>query len=88
MTSFVLHIPNVPALFKALGGCATNGVTRTRLEAKWWPSASTIFMVDAEGHPSNLPLCLALEELEFLPEVPILGVYAAAEFRTAKTVTA
>ena len=34
MTSFVFHIPNVPpALFKALGGCATNGVTRTRLEA-------------------------------------------------------
>jgi len=51
--------------------------------------AATMFMVDVEGHPEDLPLRLALEELDFFTtEIRILGVYAAAGYRTAQTVTA
>jgi prephenate dehydratase len=47
-----------------------------------------MFMADVEGHPEDLPLKLALEELDFFTtEVRILGVYAAAEYRTAQTVS-
>jgi prephenate dehydratase len=45
--------------------------------------AATMFMADVEGHPEDLPLSLALEELEFFTtEVRILGVYPAAEYRS------
>jgi prephenate dehydratase len=86
VTSFVFRVRNVPsALYKALGGFATNGVNMTRLESYMVGNefAATMFMADVEGHPADLPLQLALEELEFFTtEVRILGVYAAAEFRT------
>jgi prephenate dehydratase len=88
MTSFVFHLPDVPsALFKALGGCATNGVTRRGWKPTRWPSASTMVLVDTEGHSEDLPWRLAIEKLEFFT-TEILGVYAAAEFRTARTVVA
>ena len=86
VTSFVFRVRNVPsALYKALGGFATNGVNMTRLESYMVGNefAATMFMADVEGHPADLPLQLALEELEFFTaEVRILGVYAAASFRT------
>lgn len=85
VTSFVFRVRNVPsALYKALGGFATNGVNMTRLESYMLGNdfAATMFMADVEGHPDDVPLTLALEELEFFTtEVWILGVYAAAEHR-------
>jgi prephenate dehydratase len=89
VTSFVFRVRNVPsALYKALGGFATNGVNMTRLESYMVGNefAATMFMADVEGHPEDLPLSLALEELEFFTtEVRILGVYPAAEYRSAQT---
>ena len=91
MTSFLFRVRNVPsALFKALGGFATNGVNMTRLESYMVGNefAATMFMADVEGHPEDLPLRLALEELDFFTtEVRILGVYAAADFRAGQTVS-
>lgn len=87
VTSFVFRVRNVPsALYKALGGFATNGVNMTRLESYMVGDefAATMFMADVEAHPEDVPLKLALEELEFFTtEVRILGVYSAAEFRKA-----
>jgi prephenate dehydratase len=92
VTSFVFRVRNVPsALYKALGGFATNGVNMTRLESYMVGNefAATMFMADVEGHPEDLPLKLALEELDFFTtEVRVLGVYSAAEYRTGQTVTA
>jgi len=88
VTSFVFRVRNVPsALYKALGGFATNGVNMTRLESYMVGNefAATMFMADVEGHPEDLPLSLALEELEFFTtEVRILGVYPAAEYRSRR----
>lgn len=85
VTSFVFRVRNVPsALYKALGGFATNGVNMTRLESYMVGNefAATMFMADVEGHPEDLSLKLALEELDFFTtEVWILGVYPAAEHR-------
>ncbi|WP_314194257.1 prephenate dehydratase [uncultured Arthrobacter sp.] len=88
VTSFVFRVRNVPsALYKALGGFATNGVNMTRLESYMVGNefAATMFMADVEGHPEDLPLKLALEELDFFTtEVWILGVYPAADHRTQR----
>lgn len=85
VTTLVFKVRNVPsALYKALGGFATNGVNITRLESYMVGSsfAATTFMIDVEGHPEDLPLRLALEELEFFTwEIKILGTYAASEHR-------
>jgi prephenate dehydratase len=85
MTSFVFRVRNVPAaLYKAMGGFATNGVNMTKLESYQLNGAftATQFYADVEGHPDDRPLKLALEELAFFStEVRILGVYPAAEFR-------
>ena len=92
MTSFVFRVRNVPsALYKALGGFATNAVNMTRLESYMVGNefSATMFMADVEGHPEDLPLSLALEELEFFTtEVRILGVYAAAEYRAVQAAAA
>ncbi|MEV8148153.1 prephenate dehydratase [Arthrobacter sp. NPDC080073] len=86
ITSFVFRVRNVPsALYKALGGFATNGVNMTRLESYMVGNefAATTFMADVEGHPTDTPLRQALEELEFFTdEVRVLGVYAAAPYRS------
>jgi len=91
VTSFLFRVRNVPsALFKALGGFATNGVNMTRLESYMVGNefAATMFMADVEGHPDDLPVRLALEELEFFTtEVRILGVYAAADYRAGHAAT-
>ena len=85
ITTFVFRVRNVPAaLYKALGGFATNGVNMTKLESYMVDGAFTAaqFYADVEGHPDERPLRLALEELEFFSrEVEILGVYPADPFR-------
>ncbi|WP_458117354.1 prephenate dehydratase [Arthrobacter sp. D2-10] len=85
ITSFVFRVVNVPsALYKALGGFATNGVNLTRLESYMVGTqfAATMFMVDVEGHPEDPSLGLALKELKFFTsEVRILGTYAASDYR-------
>jgi prephenate dehydratase len=85
MTTFIFAVRNVPAaLFKALGGFATNGVNMTKLESYMVGGAftATEFMCDVEGHPEQPSLRLALEELQFFSrELRILGVYERASFR-------
>jgi len=85
VTTFVFRVRNVAAaLYKALGGFATNGVNMTRLESYMVGGefVATQFYVDVEGHPATRNLRLALEELEFFShEVRILGVYPQHPFR-------
>ncbi|WP_114395668.1 prephenate dehydratase [Oleisolibacter albus] len=85
VTSFVFRVRSVPAaLYKALGGFATNGVNITKLESYMVDGRFTAaqFYVDVEGHPDDRSLQLALEELRFFArEVTILGVYPAHPFR-------
>jgi len=85
MTTFVFRVRNVPAaLYKALGGFATNGVNMTKLESYMLKGSfsATQFLCDVDGHPEEVHVRRALEELEFFSrEVRILGVYPAAEFR-------
>ena len=87
VTSFVFNVRNVPAaLYKALGGFATNGVNMTKLESYMVGGrfSATQFYADVEAHPDDRPLKLALEELEFFStEVRILGVYPAHALRIA-----
>jgi prephenate dehydratase len=85
MTSFIFRVKNVPAaLYKALGGFATNGVNMTKLESyiENGVFASTVFYCDVEGRPADPPLRRALEELEFFAvDVEILGTYPLDPFR-------
>ena len=85
ITTFVFRVRNVPAaLYKAMGGFATNGVNMTKLESYQLDGAftATQFYADVEGHPDDRPLALALEELAFFStKVKILGVYPASDFR-------
>ena len=85
ITSFVFRVRNVPAaLYKALGGFATNGVNMTKLESYQLGGsfAATQFYADVEGHPQDRGVALALEELAFYSaEVRILGTYPASAFR-------
>jgi prephenate dehydratase len=85
VTTFVFRVRNVPAaLYKALGGFATNGVNMTKLESYMVGGRfeATLFYADVEGHPKDRPLKLALEELRFFSrEVKILGVYRAHPYR-------
>jgi prephenate dehydratase len=87
VTTFVFSVRNVPAaLYKALGGFATNGVNMTKLESYMVGGqfTATQFYADVEAHPDDRPLKLALEELEFFStEVKILGVYPANPSRLA-----
>jgi prephenate dehydratase len=88
MTTFVFRVRNVPAaLYKALGGFATNGVNMTKLESYMIAGqfVATQFLCDCDGHPEQRGLRLALEELAFFSsEVRVLGVYPAAPFRLAQ----
>ena len=88
MTTFMFRVRNVPAaLYKAMGGFATNGVNMTKLESyQLGAFTATLFYADIEGHPDDLNVKLALEELNFFStEVRILGVYDAHEFRDMQT---
>ena len=81
LTTFVFRVRNLPAaLYKALGGFATNGVNMTKLESYMVDGSftATQFYADIEGHPEDLPVKRALEELEYFTTVlQILGTYPA-----------
>jgi prephenate dehydratase len=85
MTSFVFQVRNVPAaLYKVLGGFASNGVNMLRLESYMIDASftSTLFYAEIEGHPEQANVKLAFEELEFFSRsVLILGVYPENPFR-------
>ncbi len=85
LTSFVFRVRNVPAaLYKALGGFATNGVNMIKLESYLVGGGfiAAQFYAEVDGHPQNGNLRLALEELDFFShEVRILGTYPVASFR-------
>ena len=85
VTTFLFRVRNVPAaLYKALGGFATNGINMTKLESYMIEGNffATQFYVDVEGHPDDRGLAFALEELAFFSkELKILGVYPAHAFR-------
>lgn len=86
VTSFVFQVRNVPAaLYKSLGGFATNSVNMTKLESYMVDGTftATQFLADVEGHPSDIGLQHAMEELRFFSrEVRVMGVYPAHPFRT------
>jgi prephenate dehydratase len=85
VTSFVFNVRNLPAaLYKALGGFATNGVNMTKLESYMVAGefTATQFLAEVDGHPDDGPVRRALEELAFFTtEVKVLGVYHADPFR-------
>ncbi len=85
VTSFVFRVRNLPAaLYKALGGFATNGVNMTKLESYMVDGNffATQFYADVDGHPNDKGLAFALEELKFFSrELRIVGVYPAHPFR-------
>lgn len=81
MTTFVFEVRNIPAaLYKAMGGFATNGVNMTKLESYMLDGSftATQFYADIEGHPEDENVRLALEELRYFTSyLNILGVYPA-----------
>ena len=85
MTSFVFRVRNVPAaLYKALGGFATNGVNMTKLESyiEGGAFSAAMFFCEVEGHPEDRGVNLALEELEFFSNsLRVLGAYPADPYR-------
>ena len=89
VTTFVFRVRNLPAaLYKAMGGFATNGVNMTKLESYMVEGNffATQFYADVDGHPDDRNLAYALEELKFFSkELRIVGVYPAHPFRVAFT---
>jgi prephenate dehydratase len=85
VTTFMFNVRNVPAaLYKAMGGFATNGVNMTKLESYMVDGSftATQFYADVDGHPDDRGLAFALEELRFFSkEFKIMGVYPAHPFR-------
>lgn len=79
MTTFVFRVRNIPAaLYKAMGGFATNGVNMTKLESYMVDGSfsATQFYADIDGHPDDRSVQLAMEELDyFTSEVKVLGTY-------------
>jgi prephenate dehydratase len=87
-TTFVFRVRNIPAaLFKALGGFATNGVNMTKLESYMVNGAftATQFLADVDGHPEEPGLARALEELAyFSADLRVLGTYRVHPYRVAQ----
>ncbi|WP_455269305.1 prephenate dehydratase [Rhizobium herbae] len=85
VTTFVFNVRNIPAaLYKALGGFATNGINMTKLESYQLGGKfiATQFYADIEGHPDDAHVRQALDELRYFSEkVRILGSYAAHPMR-------
>jgi prephenate dehydratase len=79
MTTFVFRVRNIPAaLYKAMGGFATNGVNMTKLESYMVDGqfTATQFYADIEGHPDDRSVRLALDELSyFTTHMELLGCY-------------
>lgn len=88
LTSFVFRVRNIPAaLYKAMGGFATNGVNMTKLESYMVDGVftATQFYADVEGHPEDPALQRALDELRyFTSSLDMLGVYPADPLREAQ----
>ena len=88
LTSFVFRVRNIPAaLYKAMGGFATNGVNMTKLESYMVDGVftATQFYADIEGHPEDANVARALEELSyFTSSLEILGVYPSDPLREAQ----
>lgn len=85
ITSFIFEVRNIPAaLYKAMGGFATNGVQMVKLESYVDKNFNVArFYADVEGHLEDRSLRLALEELDFFAKkVVILGSYPAHPFRS------
>ncbi|CDZ42122.1 prephenate dehydratase [Neorhizobium galegae] len=87
VTTFVFNVRNIPAaLYKAMGGFATNGINMTKLESYQLGGkfVATQFYADIEGHPDDAPVRRALEELRFFSEkVRVLGTYKGHPMRGA-----
>lgn len=85
ITTFTFQVRNIPAaLYKALGGFATNGVNMTKLESYMVGGSfmATEFYADIEGHPEDAHVARALEELRyFTKDVKIMGVYPSDRTR-------
>jgi prephenate dehydratase len=85
MTTFLFRVRNVPAaLYKALGGFATNSVNMTKLESYQEEGTfnATMFFADIDGHMEERPVQLAMQELSFFStEVKVLGTYPASPYR-------
>ena len=85
VTSFIFRVRNIPAaLYKALGGFATNGVNMSKLESYMVEGqcTATQFYAEVDGHPEDDGLRRALEELRYFSrELRILGTYPAHPFR-------
>jgi len=85
MTSLLFQVRNIPAaLYKAMGGFATNGVNMTKLESYIRAGSFDVsmFYADIEGHPADPAVKLALDELRFFSdELRVMGVYPAHSFR-------
>lgn len=85
LTTFVFQVRNIPAaLYKAMGGFATNGVNMTKLESYMVGGSftATQFYADIEGHPDDPNVKLALDELAYFTDsIKILGVYPASGLR-------
>ena len=85
MTTLVFKVRSIPAaLYKSLGGFASNSVNITKLESYVHPQGFDVaqFYIDFEGHPDNSSVKLAMEEMKFFcEEINVLGVYKASTFR-------
>ena len=85
MTTIIFEVRSIPAaLYKSLGGLASNGVNMTKLESYINPQGFDVaqFYMDVEGHPENDNVRLAIEEMKFYcKRIDILGVYKASDFR-------
>jgi prephenate dehydratase len=89
ITTIMFRVKNVPAaLYKAMGGFATNGVNITKLESYMTDGSftATMFYVEFDGHPADAKVARALEELQFFSnELRMLGAYPASKFRPITT---
>ncbi|MBT4907905.1 MAG: prephenate dehydratase [Rhodospirillaceae bacterium] len=85
MTSFIFQVRSVPAaLYKAMGGFATNGVNITKLESYISGDRFSVarFYAEIEGHPADASVAQAFEELDYFSKnVRVLGVFPAADYR-------
>ena len=85
LTTFIFEVRNIPAaLYKALGGFATNGINMTKLESYQHGASfsASMFYADIHGVPGEPPVDRALEELAFFAkELRILGSYPEARKR-------
>lgn len=89
LTSFIFRVRNIPsALYKALGGFATNGVNMTKLESYQEDATFHVsrFQAEIEGHPDDPAVRRALEELGyFSADFKLIGVFAADPYRVSQT---